>query len=75
MMAPPDELRGHEPYRRRRGTCPRCGRRDVTHLVIGMPAGPDVGAGDPDWVEWVGCMHPGHDRECGHCGNVWTAAS
>ena len=55
-----------------RGTCPSCGSGDVTHLMIGMPARPaDVGSG-PDWIEWVGCMHPGYTRRCESCEQVWT---
>ena len=37
-----------------RDTCLFCGSGGVTHLVIGMPSGPDSGAGDPEWVAWVG---------------------
>ncbi|WP_445257340.1 hypothetical protein [Nocardioides aurantiacus] len=40
-------------------------------MVIGMPAGPDAWSGDTDWVRWVGCMHPGFDRECSSCGATW----
>lgn len=54
-----------------RGTCPVCGSGEVRHLVIGMPAGPDLMDDDPEWVVWVGCVHPGHDRECDACGAVW----
>jgi hypothetical protein len=55
-----------------RDTCPFCGSSEVTHLVIGMPAGPDAGAGDPEWVAWVGCVHPGYTRRCESCGSTWT---
>ena len=73
MLLPP-ELDGHEvaPYSRPRGTCPRCGSGDVNHLVIGMPALPESMDSTPDWVEWVGCIHPGHDRECDGCGLAWS---
>lgn len=37
-----------------------------------MPAGPGAGAGDPVWVAWVGCMHPGYTRRCEACGATWT---
>ena len=58
-------------YGAERGTCPACGSGDVSHLVIGLlsgPPSPDV----PDWVAFVGCCHPGYDRECGACGLRWT---
>lgn len=29
----------------------------------------------PDWVDWVGCCHPGFDRRCPDCGWTWTAAT
>lgn len=58
-----------------RGTCPRCGSGEVAHLVIGMPAGPDVMQDGPEWEVWVGCVHPGHDRECRACGVVWTSVA
>lgn len=61
----PDEPRAPE-----RGTCPRCGSGEVVHLVIGMP-GPSGDVGGPEWVRWVGCVHPGHDRECRSCGATW----
>jgi hypothetical protein len=61
-----------EPYALPRGTCPRCGSGDVRHLMIGMPAHPQSMDSTPRWVEWVGCMHPGHDRECDGCGLDWT---
>jgi ribosomal protein S27AE len=60
------------PYDIPRGTCPRCGSAEVRHLVIGMPTGPGAFDTTPDWVTWVGCMHPGHDRECARCGTAWT---
>ncbi len=25
----------------------------------------------PAWVESVGCVHPGHNRECRRCGHEW----
>lgn len=58
-----------------RGICPRCGSDDVRHLAIGMPAGPEVTSGTPPWVSWVGCVHPGHDRECDACGEAWSASN
>jgi hypothetical protein len=61
-----------EPYALPRGSCPRCGSGDVRHLMIGMPAHPQSMDSTPSWVEWVGCMHPGHDRECDGCGLDWT---
>ncbi|KQV78080.1 hypothetical protein ASC64_03625 [Nocardioides sp. Root122] len=79
-MEPPDlprearVLEPEEPYDAVRGTCPRCGSADVLHLVIGMPAARDDVGGGPDWVRWVGCVHPGHDRECRSCGAHWVAA-
>ncbi|CCH78209.1 hypothetical protein BN12_2620024 [Nostocoides japonicum T1-X7] len=63
----------HEPYNAPRGTCPSCGSGEVVHLIIGMPIGQDVMDGDPDWVHWVGCMHPGFDRECYACGATWNS--
>ncbi len=59
-------------YEGTRGTCPSCGSDEVTHLVIGMPAGPESGAEDPAWVAWVGCVHPGFTRRCEACGSTWT---
>lgn len=29
-------------------------------------------AGDPEWVVWVGCVHPGYTRRCESCGSTWT---
>ena len=26
----------------------------------------------PAWVEWVGCLHPGYNRQCRRCGSTWT---
>src|SRR4051794_39020348 len=72
MMLPPDDLE-REPYHVPRGICPTCGSGDITHLVIGLPTGPDVMTGDPDWVRWVGCVHPGYNRECTSCGSTWSA--
>ena len=60
-------------YRVPRGKCPRCGGRDVRHLVIGLPAGPASEESTPEWVDWVGCVHPGHDRECEQCGLAWDS--
>jgi hypothetical protein len=69
-----DAIYGHEiePYDLPRGTCPECGSGDVRHLMIGMPADPESMDSTPTWVEWVVCLHPGHDRECDHCGLDWT---
>ena len=55
-----------------RGTCPRCGTDQIVHLVIGMPTSADVMTG-PDWVSWVGCVHPGFDRSCAECGLTWDS--
>ena len=79
MILPPDPWHRGEPvapveYDVPRGTCPRCGTDQVVHLVIGMPASPgDFGSG-PDWVSWVGCVHPGFDRSCAECGLTWDSA-
>jgi hypothetical protein len=73
MVLPSDELdRQVELYDLPRGICRRCGSGDVRHLWIGMPALPGSMDTTPDWVEWVGRMHPGHDRECDGCGLHWT---
>jgi hypothetical protein len=72
-MLPPDGA-DEAPYDFPRGTCPSCGSGAVIHLVIGMPSGPDVMDGDPEWVQWVGCVHPGYNRECNSCGVTWTFA-
>ena len=55
-----------------RGTCPRCGGSEVRHLIIGMPFVAEATDCPPEWVTWVGCVHPGHDRECKDCGWSWT---
>ena len=75
MMLPPDEFDEVEiePYDVPRGVCPRCGSSEVRHIVIGLPAGPEVMEGTPEWVAWVGCDHPGYDRECHPCGLAWTS--
>ena len=57
-----------------RGTCPACGGSEIRHLVIGLPADPGPLASTPTWVEWVGCLHPGYDRECERCGVQWDSA-
>lgn len=75
MMLPPSEDQVTEPYDRPRGTCPSCGDQHVRHLVIGYMAGPPATGGTPDWVSWVGCVHPGYDRTCDACGHTWTASS
>ena len=56
-----------------RGTCPACGGGQVRHLVIGLPADPEPLTSTPPWVEWVGCLHPGYDRECDRCGAQWES--
>ena len=61
-----------EPYDVPRGTCPLCASVDVIHLAIGMPAGPaDWGSG-PEWLHWVGCVHPGYNRRCTACEGTWS---
>ncbi len=30
---------------------------------------------NPEWVDWVGCCHPGFDRRCPDCGWTWTAST
>ncbi|GAA0969990.1 hypothetical protein ENKNEFLB_03888 [Nocardioides aquaticus] len=54
-----------------RGSCPRCGSGEVTHVLAGLPVGP---VETPSWVAWVGCMPPGHDRACAECGLRWRSA-
>lgn len=61
------------PYDLPRGSCPVCGSGAVRHLVIGLPADPEAVTGTPTWVEWVGCVHPGYDRECEQCGLTWES--
>ena len=61
------------PYDVPRGTCPSCGSAEVTHLIIGMPMGPPEDLGDPPWVSWVGCLHPGYNRRCSACDHTWDA--
>lgn len=62
-------------YNLPRDTCPSCRSGAVIHLVIGMPSGPEAMNGFPEWVRWVGCIHPGYDRECHSCGATWTSRS
>ena len=38
-----------------------------------MPATPEEFGSGPDWVSWVGCIHPGFDRSCADCGHTWDA--
>lgn len=71
-MLPPDDA-PHEPYNVPRGTCASCGSVEVVHLIIGVRSGPDVMDGDPDWVQWVGSIHPGYNRECRSCGATWNS--
>lgn len=59
------------PYDAPRGTCPRCASPEVVHLVIGMPIGPEEWGNGPEWVHWVGCMHPGYSRRCEACNATW----
>lgn len=70
-------IRVHDavPYVVPRGSCPACGSGEVIHLVIGMPANPEAWGSGPDWVRWVGCVHPGWDRECAQCGHRSTIRS
>lgn len=71
-MIPPPGVSQHETYDAPRGTCPSCDSENVIHLMIGLPAGPDVMNRGPDWVHWVGCTHPGFNRECSSCGATWS---
>lgn len=57
-----------------RGVCPRCGSHNVRHLMIGLISGPEKLERLPDWVSYLGCMHPGHLRECDDCGVGWGLA-
>lgn len=54
-----------------RDTCPRCASHEVTHLLIGLVYPLDADSGAPEWVESVGCVHPGYDRVCKVCGHTW----
>jgi hypothetical protein len=73
MMLPPDDWAGDAvPHDVPRGTCASCGSDEVVHLVIGMPASAEAWGSGPDWVNWVGCVHPGWDRECRRCGACWS---
>lgn len=76
MVLPLDELDGHEVQSHDipRGTCPRCGSRDIRHLLIGRPAGLKPMNSTQDWVAWVGCVHLEYDRECDDCGLAWSNA-
>lgn len=56
-----------------RGRCPRCDSGAVGHLIIGEPVYPDALGATPDWVCWVGCVHPGYNRSCEACGLTWTS--
>lgn len=56
-----------------RGVCPRCGSSDVVALLIGELIGPLPGK--PDWVELVGCLHPGFDHRCESCSHIWEEAN
>ena len=74
MMAAPGEFGTSdlEPYEVTRGACPRCGGTEVRHLIIGLPAGPEDMESTPEWIDWVGCVHPGFNRECESCQLTWT---
>ena len=74
MKSTADAAYGHEPepYDVPRGTCPSCGSRAVKHLVIGYLEHPESMETTPAWVEWVGCMHPGYNRECRRCRLTWS---
>ena len=52
-----------------RGVCPACGSGDVTHILIGMPAGPP----DYPWIELAGCVVGDgmSTRRCENCGHAW----
>ena len=74
MILPSDgDAAAVQSYDLPRGTCPVCGSGDVRHLVIGLPADPEPAASSPQWVDWVGCLHPGYDRECDGCGFQWDS--
>lgn len=54
-----------------RGTCPRCGSGEVTHVMFGMPAFEDYEQ-SPPWVEFAGCVVEGaRARYCDDCGHGW----
>ena len=36
-----------------------------------MPARPEDQGIGPEWVSWVGCIHPGYNRSCDDCGHTW----
>ena len=63
---------GDDPVAASRGTCPSCGSGEVTHLAIGMPDAEAFDEDVPEWVERVGCIHPGYDRSCASCGATWV---
>lgn len=75
MMIPPGGIDADEamPYDLPRGRCPSCDASEVRHLVIGLPGAPEAMTSTPSWVEWVGCVHPGYDRECEQCGLTWMS--
>lgn len=73
-MMPPPERREQVDSDELRGNCPRCGSGEIVQLVIGVPSGAEVMGGGPDWLRWVGCDHPGYDRECRACDHAWLAA-
>ncbi len=61
------------PYDVPRGTCPSCGSGAVRHLRIGLVVAREDATETPPWVDWVGCVHPGYDRQCEPCGLTWSA--
>jgi hypothetical protein len=75
MMLPPGGVDDDEvaPYDDPCRHCPACGGGEVRHLVIGMPIDPEAMTRTPAWVDWVGCGHPGYDRECERCGLTWDS--
>lgn len=76
MMLPPEadpwSTGEPQPYTVERGKCPRCGSREVTHYVFGLPAGPHVYDLYPDWAQPVGCLVPAFTRTCSQCDFGWN---
>jgi hypothetical protein len=73
MMLPLDELDGYEVESY---DVPPARARDVGEATSATsssaPAGPEPMNSTPDWVAWVGCVHPGDDRERDDCGLAWS---